>query len=118
LFVVLKKSVIALFCAVALSAAPSLIVHAHPQQLPSDQSPPAYAKWGKMAVLETQKRYRNAKVVDYKHVGRKMVSTTVAQETFKLWLKAPNREFGVIVRITFDTTTERVRTIDFQETTR
>jgi hypothetical protein len=113
--VVLKISFVALLSAVALIAAPNLVVHAQP--LPMEQ-PPAYAKWGKMAVLATQKRYPNAKVVDYLHVGSNMLSPTVAQETFKLWLRQQNREFGVYVRIAFDTTSERVRSIHFQETDR
>lgn len=78
---------------------------------------PAYAKWGKLAVSETKEKYPNATVVDYLHVGRKQHANATI-ETFKLWLKADKKEFGVFVTITFNTATEQIVDITFQETPR
>ncbi|XEC97260.1 DUF3889 domain-containing protein [Paenibacillus tarimensis] len=78
---------------------------------------PDYAKWGRMAVQETAKRY-DADIIDYLHVGRQTVSPGVAEETFKLWLRKDGREFGVYVVIRFETETERVISIRFMETAR
>ena len=95
----------------------------HPAMQQGDTSPytkpePAYAKWGKLAVAETKERYPNAQVVDYLHVGRQNLDDDLAKETFKLWLRSPAKEFGVIVTITFEKPTEKVRSIEFCETTR
>lgn len=79
---------------------------------------PKYAKWGKLAVLETQKRYPKASVVDYLHVARRTMSASTTQEVFKLWLRDDKGEFGVYVRILFNTKTEQTLNITFQETHR
>lgn len=76
---------------------------------------PPYAKWGRMAVQETQKRYPKAAIIDYLHVGRENLQTDRARETFKLWLRQDSREFGVTVIITFDPRTERVISIQLKE---
>jgi hypothetical protein len=83
-----------------------------------DQKPvPPYAKWGQLAMKETKSKYPKANIVDYLHVGR-IENPTVTTETFKLWLKEGNREFGVFVTFEFDTATEKVRNITFRETNR
>lgn len=79
---------------------------------------PEYAKWGKIAVNETKKRYPEASVVDYLHVGRTLKGDILVQENFKLWLRSASREFGVLVTIVFDKNTEQIRSIDFCETKR
>ncbi|MFE5322492.1 DUF3889 domain-containing protein [Paenibacillus sp. NPDC056579] len=71
---------------------------------------PAYAKWGALAVQETKKRY-NADIIDYLHLGRKPISPDISEESFRLWLKDPSGEFGVIVRIRFRNDTEEVLSI-------
>ncbi|WDL99532.1 YqzG/YhdC family protein [Alicyclobacillus sp. ALC3] len=87
-------------------------------QSPYIKPEPDYAKWGKFAVSETQKRYPRASVVDYLHVGRQAVSPSTTREVFKLWLKDDKHEFGVYVRITFNTKTEQISKTSFQETNR
>ena len=77
---------------------------------------PEYAKWGRLAMTETQKRYPNAEIIDYLHIGRRQISPTIAEERFKLWLRESSREFGVFVYIQFNTNTEEVKKITFQET--
>ncbi|MEW9668995.1 YqzG/YhdC family protein [Ammoniphilus sp. 3BR4] len=79
---------------------------------------PPYAKWGKLAIQETHKKYPTAEIVDYLHVGRQSISATTSQETFKLWLKQGGREFGVYIKIRFDTRTEAVQSVTFEETDR
>ncbi len=79
---------------------------------------PEYAKWGRLAMIETHKRYPNADIIDYLHIGREQISPTIAEERFKLWLRENQREFGVFVNIQFDTNTEEVKKITFRETSR
>ncbi|WP_274309603.1 DUF3889 domain-containing protein [Solibacillus daqui] len=86
------------------------IVHAQ-------QEAPAYAKWGILAMEETQKRYPGAKIIDYLHQGRE-IKGIVTIEKFKLWLKKGDKEFGVFVSIVFVTDTEKIVVIEFQETDR
>lgn len=77
------------------------------------KSVPAYAKWGQLAVAETKKRYKDANVVDYLHVGRTKISSTDAQEAFKLWLRGEKGEFGVLVKIQFNEQTDKVTNMSF-----
>jgi len=96
-------SVILCVCA-PFFATPAMTTHAEP----------AYAKWGQMAMRETKKKYPKADIVDYKHVGRKLLSHSATQETFKLWLKEGKQRYEIIVRITFETRTEKVLSVRFQ----
>ncbi|MEH7384946.1 DUF3889 domain-containing protein [Bacillus sp. JJ1521] len=82
-----------------------------------NKNPPEYAKWGKLAMEETAKRYPTAQIVDYLHVGR-FKKNGMYVERFKLWLKQDKREFGVFVNITFEPETERVKHITVVETER
>ncbi|MCL6517958.1 MAG: YqzG/YhdC family protein [Alicyclobacillus sp.] len=94
------------------SAPPALIstrhIPARPAQGPYTKPEPAYARWGKMAMALVQRRYPQAAIVDYLHVGRRNLSATRAQETFKLWLRQGKQEFGVYVTITFNPKTNQV----------
>jgi hypothetical protein len=85
---------------------------------PYTKPEPAYAKWGKLAVVLTKRRYPEAKVVDYLHVGRSQPAPGLTAETFKLWLRGEEREFGVFVTITFDTATQKVKHVEFRKTDR
>ncbi|WP_134685533.1 YqzG/YhdC family protein [Brevibacillus migulae] len=96
---------ISLCACVPLFVTPAMTTHAEP----------AYAKWGQMAMKETKKKYPKADIVDYKHVGRKELSPSAAQETFRLWLKEGKQRYEVIVRITFETRTEKVLSVRFQQ---
>lgn len=78
---------------------------------------PEYAKWGAIAMQRTAERYR-LPIVDYLHVGRRQLSPGIAEEKFKLWLRGNNREFGVFVTIRFETVSERILAVDFEETSR
>lgn len=83
----------------------------------AQQEIPDYAKWGKLAIKETQSRYPNANIIDYLHEGSESKEDATI-EKFKLWLKDGDNEFGVFVRIEYTTETEKVINIDFQETSR
>jgi hypothetical protein len=87
-------------------------------QNPYVKPEPNYARWGKLAVSETQKRFPRASVIDYLHVGRQVISPSTTQEMFKFWLKDDKHEFGVYVRILFNTKTEQILHISFQEAMR
>src|SRR5699024_7079221 len=56
-------------------------------------------KWGNIAVLQTQKKYPKAEVIDYAYIGKKKYPHHIVQEKFKLWLKSNQKEFGVYVTI-------------------
>ncbi|MGB2993786.1 MAG: DUF3889 domain-containing protein [Paenisporosarcina sp.] len=83
----------------------------------TQQEIPAYAKWGKLAIKETQSKYPNADIIDYLHEGKESKANTTI-EKFKLWLKDGDKEFGVFVRIEYNTETEKVITIDLEETSK
>ncbi|WP_345893213.1 DUF3889 domain-containing protein [Ferdinandcohnia quinoae] len=76
---------------------------------------PEYAKWGKLAMKETQNKYPQAQIIDYLHMGRE-INNGNTTERFKLWIRQEKMEFGVFVTITFDTKTEKVVKIMIIET--
>ena len=76
---------------------------------------PAYAKWGRLAVEKAKERYPEAEIVDYLYVGRRNLDRTTT-ETFKLWIREAEREFGVFITIEFDQQNEAVKKIEFMET--
>jgi len=76
---------------------------------------PPYAKWGRIAIEQTVKRYPHAQVVDYLHVGRKNKTATTSEETFKLLLREGNRVRAVFVRIEFTKESEEVVAVRFEE---
>ncbi|WP_010531465.1 YqzG/YhdC family protein [Lentibacillus jeotgali] len=84
------------------------IVHA-------DKDIPSYAKWGRLAMKETQSKYPDADIIDYLHRGREDKNET-SVEKFKLWLQEDDREFGVFIDIEFNAKTENVVDITFRET--
>jgi len=80
---------------------------------------PDYAKFGEIAMRETQNRYPNESIVDFLHVGRSVISPLQAEEKFKLWLRRRNQaEFGVYVSIIFNSKTEEMQSIKFNVTHR
>lgn len=78
---------------------------------------PEYAKWGRVAMQRTAEKYR-LPIVDYLHVGRSSPAPGVSEEVFKLWLRGNGRDFGVFVTIRFETATDRILNVAFEETTR
>lgn len=76
---------------------------------------PPYAKWGQIAIQETKKKYPQASIIDYLHIGKE-TGTDSSTEKFKLWLRENNKEFGVFVDISFDNETEEVINIKLTET--
>lgn len=81
------------------------------------QEIPSYSKWGRLAMKETQTKYPNAEIIDYLHEGSDLKGDSTI-EKFKLWLKEPEKEYGVLVRIEFTTETEKVVNITFEETSK
>ncbi|MCM3257714.1 YqzG/YhdC family protein [Paenibacillus lautus] len=75
---------------------------------------PAYAKWGTLAVTETKRKY-NMDVVDYLYMGRTKISSVLAEEKFKLWLKKGNVEFGVYVTVSYHPVTDQILSIRYEE---
>jgi hypothetical protein len=72
---------------------------------------PEYAKWGRLAMQTADEKF-DADIVDYKYLGRSEMRQGEAVETFRLWLKRPDREFGVLVRITVDTRTDQAKKVE------
>ncbi|OMF90695.1 hypothetical protein BK147_23125 [Paenibacillus sp. FSL R7-0337] len=84
--------------------------------LNSISAAPDYAHWGTIAVKETQQKY-NAEIIDYKHIGRTQIRPKLAEEKFKLLVRSKaGREFGVIVMVRFNPSTNKLQTIQFLET--
>ncbi|MGE7094293.1 DUF3889 domain-containing protein [Lysinibacillus sp. NPDC048646] len=109
----MRKSFIALGIFLTANTAPLPI----PTIAHAQQATPSYAKWGRLAITETQSKYPRAKIIDYLHEGSE-ISAAATIEKFKLWLKDGNKEFGVYVKIKYTTATEKVVNIEFQETAR
>ncbi len=84
---------------------------------PYASAQPEYAKWGRIAMQRTTERY-HLPIVDYLHVGRRQLSPGMAEEKFKLWLRGNGREFGVFVTIRFETVSEKILAVEFEETSR
>lgn len=75
---------------------------------------PEYAKWGTIAVKETQRHYQ-ADIIDYLHVGRTNLTADQAEEKFKLWIRTKDGdEFGVFVYIRFNPLQDTAYTIRFE----
>jgi len=109
----MRKIIIALGVFTTVNSAATLI----PTVAHSQPEIPAYAKWGKLAIKETQSKYPNANIVDYLHEGSELIEDSTI-EKFKLWLKDGDNEFGVFVRIEYTTITEKVVTIELEEASR
>lgn len=82
---------------------------------PTNNGLPSYVKWGKIAMTKTKEKYPNSEIIDYLHVGRENQDST-SIEKFKLIVKDDNKEIGVFVHLTFDTRTERLLSVNMEET--
>ena len=78
------------------------------------ETPPAYAKWGQMAIKEVKAKYPSAKIIDYLHEGKEVHGASTI-EKFKLWLKQPDKEFGVYVRISYQSATQKVEKLNYKK---
>ncbi len=112
------KRWIALFTigAAILSIATFTPMHTVSSPIVQDNSVPAYAKWGSMAMKRTMEKYPNAQITDYLHIER-VVGDTTSVEKFKLILVDNGREFGLFVDLEFTNDTEELINITFTETT-
>lgn len=110
----MRKIALAIGAIVAVGAAITYI----PAMINAEQpavSTPSYAKWGKVAMEHTKAKYPNASIIDYLHIGKEMHNETTT-ESFKLWLKEDDREFGLYLHITFSTKTGEILQVKEQET--
>ncbi len=95
-------------------------VFGHEPILPASQNTfsveePYYAKWGRIAVEKAKERYPEADIADYLYIGRRKADKSTT-ETFKLWIRESDKEFGVFIIIEFESETEKVKRIEFIET--
>ena len=81
--------------------------HIYQQLLLLQQEIPAYAKWGQLAIKETQSKYPNASIIDYLYEGSESKENSTI-EKFRLWLKESDKEFGVSVKIEYMTETNEL----------
>lgn len=113
----MRKILVSFLTAAAFLSASSVPADLH-HKVNAQQKPiPPYAKWGRVAMERTHKKYPNAQIVDYLHIGR-VTGATSSVEKFKLWLKEGQREFGVFIDIQFENKTEKVQKVTFRESTR
>lgn len=85
------------------------------ETLAEQRAEPAYAKWGKLAMEETIKEYRDASIVDYKYEGRRTLEAGQAEESFVLWVRKDTKEFGVRVRIRIDSSSDSLINVQLKE---
>jgi hypothetical protein len=114
---IMRKTFIVLGIMITVNSAPTHILTTAHEQQQQQQEIPTYAKWGNLAIEETQSKYPHAKIIDYLHEGSESRGDSTI-EKFKLWLKDGDNEFGVFVRIEYITETNEVVTIKFQETSK
>ncbi|KOP69251.1 hypothetical protein AMS62_24480 [Bacillus sp. FJAT-18019] len=79
-----------------------------------NQKEPAYATWGGLAIEQTKRQY-NADVIDYLFMGRNTISSVLAEEKFKLWLKRGSQEFGVYATVAYHPIKNQFLSIRFEE---
>ncbi|KOR90741.1 hypothetical protein AM231_10990 [Paenibacillus solani] len=79
-----------------------------------NQKEPAYATWGGLAIEQTKRQY-NADVIDYLFMGRSTISSVLAEEKFKLWLKKGSQEFGVYATVAYHPIKNQFLSIRFEE---
>ncbi|WP_273849913.1 DUF3889 domain-containing protein [Guptibacillus spartinae] len=62
---------------------------------------PSYAKWGKIAIEQTTKKYPNQQVTDYRYDGKVFISNVREQYDFEFTLKqnGQSREIRVYVLV-------------------
>ncbi|GIP31477.1 DUF3889 domain-containing protein [Paenibacillus sp. J2TS4] len=77
---------------------------------------PEYAKWGNLAMREASKK--GYQILDYQYIGKQQINPFVTEQKFKFWVSKQARNFGLYVSIRFESTTERVLNIDYEETDR
>lgn len=98
--------------AASFSMQPAIETHAVVASPPPE---PGYAKWGRLAVSETMKRYPDTQIIDYLHIGRTFPAPGIAQESFKLLLKKNGRIRAVYVRIRFETASDKLIRLTIEE---
>lgn len=114
----MRKVMLSLMVTTVLLFTEAVFLVGFPHISIAQQKPiPPYAKWGKIAMEKTHEKYPQAQIVDYLHIGRTSGPQS-SVEKFKLWLKGPQKEFGVFVDIEFDNSTEKILSVKYRETTR
>ncbi|WP_315905853.1 DUF3889 domain-containing protein [Priestia koreensis] len=85
--------------------------HAAPQAKPT----PSYAKWSRIAIKETKKRYPMGQVTDFLYLGKAKENGDKV-ERFKLIVRDRGKELGVLVYVHVDPKTDTLKNIAFMET--
>jgi hypothetical protein len=81
----------------------------HTREARTNEPVSVYGQWGRLGMEEVQKRYPQAKILDYDHIGRQ------AAETFRYELKQNGRVWTVHAIITFDPQTNEVISVELQK---
>ena len=85
-----------------------------PTTAPTHQETAAYAKWGQVAVKETQSKFPHASIIDYLYEGSEPKENSTI-EKFRLRLKESDKEFGVSVKIEYITDTKELIHVQIHE---
>ncbi|WJY26837.1 DUF3889 domain-containing protein [Sporosarcina trichiuri] len=75
---------------------------------------PSYAEWSRLAIQRAQAHYPDAQIIDYLYMGSHQ-KDDVTEESFRLWLRERDREYAVVVRVTYLTETGKLKDVRFQE---
>lgn len=81
-------------------------------KMPVVHAEPAYAKWGVIAVKKAESHY-GAPVKDYAHIGRTIISESIAEEKFRLLMKKETQEFTVVVTVRINPQTDELLSVDY-----
>lgn len=80
-----------------------------PLEAHTNEPAEVYGPWGMVGMERAKRRYPNAEIVDYQHIGRQ------AAETFRYELQQNGRQWTVHAVVTFDPQTNQVVSVELLE---
>lgn len=105
------KTIVAFF---SLSLITVPFLHGHAETSSHITQSADHAKWGRLAVKQTQMRYPVAQIKDYAYLGRGKGKNLETQR-FKLWLQQGEKKFTVFITIKVDPKNNTMKKIQFVE---
>lgn len=76
---------------------------------------PSYAKWGKIAIEQTTKKYPNQQVTDYRYDGKVFISNVREQYDFEFTLKKDGQSREIRVYVLVNPQTDELIDVKYDE---
>lgn len=73
---------------------------------------PDYEKYGRIAITVVKEDYPGDEIKEYQYLGRKNISETKVEDSFRFQVQEQNQKFNVTVRVTHDIKTNKLLTIN------